>query len=66
MGFGPLEIDGYLVVGSDGLFSYTYAEKIKEVLADCETDQAGVNLVNLVRLTSGALSDDFSVVIYRC
>ncbi len=66
VGFWPLEIDGYLVVGSDGLFNYTSVEKIKKVLADYETDQVGVNLVNLVRLTSGALSDDFSVVVYRC
>ena len=64
IGFGPFEIDCFLVMASDGLFGYTTIENIKATLKD-PLEQIPTCLINLVRLRSGALNDDVSIIVYQ-
>jgi PPM family protein phosphatase len=64
VGFGPMEIDGSIVVGSDGLFNYASIEKIKAVMDKKETNLSK-RLIDMVRLPSGQLQDDCSVITYK-
>jgi serine/threonine protein phosphatase PrpC len=58
--------DGVLLVASDGLFSYAPgAEVLRIVRAGGELAAMAKALVELVRLRSGALTDDVSVVLVR-
>jgi serine/threonine protein phosphatase PrpC len=57
--------DGSLLLASDGLANYTTRQKIAETLKLEDGDQACRNLVNLVRLKSGALPDDVGVILCR-
>ena len=63
--FASFKVDGYSVVGSDGLFKYTTVEEIKGVLNTAAFDKISESLINLVRLQSGALQDDCSVIVYK-
>ncbi len=65
VGFGPILFDGFVVVGSDGLFNYTSISHIKEKLDSVELVDIPKSLVDLVRLASGNLQDDCSVIVYK-
>ena len=56
-------VDGTLVVGTDGLFNYTTAEQIAQVVRGHEPREAVEQLRALVQLPSGNFSDDVGVVI---
>lgn len=61
IGFGPMELNSSLVVGSDGLFSYTKLSSVKELAtnkASTASDMAG-----LAKNMSGKLNDDVSVIV---
>ena len=65
VGFGIFELNGFIVVGSDGLFNYTSIDRIKNSLNSETIDNVSDSLINLVRLPSGKLHDDCSVVVYQ-
>ena len=56
-------LDGVLVVGTDGLFKYTSAERIADAVRWDDVASAAERLVALVRLRSGALHDDVGIVV---
>jgi serine/threonine protein phosphatase PrpC len=63
--FNAPGLDGTLLVASDGLFKYADWERIGEVALETDIEQAAGHLVDLVRLRSGSLPDDVSVVLCR-
>ena len=63
MTFFRPRLDGVLVVGTDGLFNYTTAEQIAQVVRGREPREAVEQLRALVQLPSGNFSDDVGVVI---
>lgn len=54
---------GRLLLGTDGLFKYTAAERIVELAARGSAAEAADALVNCVRLPSGGLQDDVAAVL---
>lgn len=64
VGFGPFPMEGILIAGSDGLFNYTDPEKIKEKITETPFETVTGTLIDLVRLKSGKLQDDCSVISY--
>lgn len=61
---GPLD-GATLIVASDGLFNYAKRADIARLAQQGEVAEAARVLVELVRLPSGALQDDVSVVLIR-
>lgn len=60
---GPL--DGTLVLGTDGLFKYGPASRIRQIATEIVLEAIPQRLIDSVRLQSGALHDDTTVVICR-
>ena len=61
--FGPVLVkDSTLLLASDGLMDYTTPHKIEKAILDHHIN-AGNHLVNLVRLPSGNLQDDITVIV---
>lgn len=58
------EVDGVLVLGTDGLFDYAPDDVIGATLRGAHASPAEA-LVSCVRLSSGALRDDVAVVVAR-
>lgn len=59
-------LDGVLVIATDGLFNYARPEVIAQVVATHEyLDATAQALVELVRLPSGSFMDDVAVVLVR-
>jgi serine/threonine protein phosphatase PrpC len=56
---------GTLVVASDGLWRYAARADIARLASSPDLDSAARALVELVRLPSGRLQDDVSVVLFR-
>jgi PPM family protein phosphatase len=56
---------GSVLLATDGLFKYTGAEKICQVVRERAPGEAAAGLVDLVRLRSGMLPDDVGVVVCR-
>jgi serine/threonine protein phosphatase PrpC len=56
---------GTLLVASDGLWKYTDPAAISRCAGSPDLGDAATGLVDLVRLTSGALWDDVAVVLCR-
>ena len=52
-----------VLIGTDGLFKYTSRERIEVIVRTGPTDRAAGDLVELVRLKSGALQDDVAIGI---
>jgi serine/threonine protein phosphatase PrpC len=61
---GPLA-GGTLLVASDGLLRYAPRASLVTVASDRDLDAAASQLVELVRLPSGELQDDVSIVLCR-
>ena len=57
--------NGTILIASDGLVKYAPPRRICEVARGPDLDQAARQLVDLVRLRSGALPDDVGVVLIR-
>lgn len=61
--FGPVPIEGRLLVGTDGLFRYAPPARIAAV-ANAPSVETGVSeLIELVRLGNGRLQDDVAVAL---
>jgi PPM family protein phosphatase len=56
---------GTLLVASDGLFNYAKPDDIARVALGPDLPAAALALIDLVRLPTGALQDDVSVVLCR-
>ena len=66
VGFHRADLEGTLVVASDGLFGYARPEVVAEVvLATGDLDEAASTLIKRVRLPGGGLIDDVGVVLAR-
>ena len=64
--FGRPDLDGVLVIATDGLFNYARPEVIAQVVATHEDlDATGQALVEVVRLPSGSFMDDVALVLVR-
>jgi PPM family protein phosphatase len=61
---GPLD-GGTLLVASDGLFSYAKRDDIVRLARGADLAEAAKAMIELVRLPSGQLPDDVSVVLCR-
>jgi serine/threonine protein phosphatase PrpC len=56
-------LDGTLVVGTDGLWSYTTPDKVAEAVRGRTPAGAAEELLPLVRLPSGMYQDDVGVAV---
>ena len=65
MSFTAPALDGLLIIATDGLFSYVNRENIQAIAAKSEFYEIPRKLVEEVRLPSGDLWDDTSVVVAR-
>lgn len=65
MPFEHAEFRGTLLVASDGLIKYAPPQRICEAARIGDLNAAGRRLIDLVRLRSGALQDDVSLVLCR-
>lgn len=62
IGFGPMELELALLVGSDGLFNYTEMGSIKSTIkGDC----AAADIAGLAKQATGKLQDDLSSILIR-
>lgn len=59
------DLEGTLVVATDGLFKYAKAKDICEVVRGSHLASVPEGLVRLVRMRSGALRDDVAIVVCR-
>jgi serine/threonine protein phosphatase PrpC len=63
VGFTRNQLDGTLLIASDGLLKYTSQEKIAATILAADFKNAAAKLIELVRYQSGALPDDVSVLL---
>ncbi len=63
--FGPIEFSGSLIMATDGLFKYTSMEKIAQTIATHAIEKCGSGLIDCVRLRSGALQDDVTILLCK-
>jgi len=61
IGFGPMELSGPLVLGTDGLFKYANFQKIKSML----TQGTAKDIITLAKEETGQLQDDAAVIICK-
>lgn len=60
IGFGPMYLEKYVLLGSDGLFKYANRNDIKSLLSsDCEA----IQIADLAKKETGNLQDDVSVIL---
>jgi serine/threonine protein phosphatase PrpC len=62
-GSGPLK--GTLLLGTDGLFKYGNAAQVRQIAMAPDIETIPERLIGSVRLRSGALQDDTTVVLCR-
>jgi serine/threonine protein phosphatase PrpC len=65
VGFTCSQLNGTLLIASDGLLKYTSQEKIAATILAADFKNAAAKLIELVRYQSGALPDDVSVLLAR-
>jgi PPM family protein phosphatase len=63
--FGPVGFDGVLLAATDGLLGYLGSGVTRGLLDHDDVEAATENLVDGVRLRSGALPDDVAMVVVR-
>ena len=63
--FQRLALGGVLLIASDGLFKYAAIEVIARIIRNNTLSAAAELLVDLVRLRSGKVADDVSIVLVR-
>lgn len=63
--FAHTPLHGYLLVGSDGFFNYAKRDQILATIARTEFVAIAQRCVDLVRLPSGDLWDDTSIIAVR-
>jgi serine/threonine protein phosphatase PrpC len=62
IGFGPFELDLFLLLGSDGLFKYTKKSEIKQQLKRKPTAK---DIANLAKNETNNLQDDLSTILIK-
>ena len=62
VGFGPLNVNGSIIIGTDGLFKYANFQKITEYMND---NRSASEIADLARLKSGAFSDDIAFILSK-
>lgn len=60
IGFGPVNLPVYVLLGSDGLFKYTQQSEIKAIL---KANIRAAGIANLAKIAAGCLQDDISVIL---
>jgi hypothetical protein len=65
VGFSRGPLHGTLLVASDGLLKYSSPARISAAALSLDLEKAVRNLVGLVRLPSGTLPDDVSILLAR-
>ena len=65
VGFTHQPLSGMLIAATDGVFDYAKQESIIELLVRCDFYEIPRRCVELVRLPSGELWDDTSIVVAR-
>jgi serine/threonine protein phosphatase PrpC len=65
MAFGPVALQGVLLLATDGLLEYAPEQKIRHLATDANVSVAAAKLVDVVRMASGALQDDVAVIVCR-
>jgi serine/threonine protein phosphatase PrpC len=63
--FGPITIDGTLILGSDGLFKYTNLSKISKIIQYNQSKENVLRLFDLVQLPNASFMDDVSVIVVK-
>lgn len=63
--FGPINLDGTLILGSDGLFKYADFGEISNIIKSSQPKEGVLRLFDLLRLPSGSFMDDVSVIIAK-
>jgi serine/threonine protein phosphatase PrpC len=63
--FGPVPMAGTLILGSDGLFKYTNVDRLLSIARSPTVDSIPRLLLDAVKLPSGRIQDDFSVIACR-
>ncbi len=63
VGFGPIEITGSIVAGSDGLFDYVNMKEIKQIILDTSGKQSIHELVEQAELCDSTLQDDIAIIV---
>ena len=61
--FGPIALEGRLLLASDGLLKYASRERIQTAALAQPMEQSVWTLIETVRLPSGNLHDDVSVIL---
>lgn len=65
VGFTDGQLNGTLLIASDGLLKYTSQEKMSATIESSVLDQTVSKLIGLVRYPSGALPDDVSILLVQ-
>jgi serine/threonine protein phosphatase PrpC len=65
IGFASSQLEGTLIVASDGLLKYASQEKIAATIFASDFNSVTSKLVGLVRYPSGALPDDVSILLVQ-
>jgi len=63
--FGPINLDGTLILGSDGLFKYADFGEISHIIKSSQPKEGILRLFDLLRLPSGSFMDDVAVIIAK-
>jgi serine/threonine protein phosphatase PrpC len=66
MAFGPIELSGRLLIGTDGLFKYATESDIAQRATALSVNDAVDKLIAGVRLRSGAFQDDVAIILVEC
>ena len=65
VGFSNPELDGVLIVATDGLFDYAKRDDLQRVVLNSDFYEITRRCIELVRLPSGELWDDIGIVVAR-
>lgn len=64
--FGPFRCGGFFLVATDGLLKYIKADELREIIKSGDTERSANQMIESVRLPSGNLWDDTTVVLLSC
>ena len=61
--FGPYDLRGRVLLGSDGLFKYVNVDRIRDIATNLPLASVPDTLVAAARLPSGGLQDDIAIIV---
>ena len=65
LAFGPIPLQGVLMLATDGLLKYAPEQKIRHLATDSNVSVAAAKLTDVVRTAAGTLHDDVAVIVCR-